>query len=65
MDTSTTPSAPVAVVDTFTSANPFLGETDTLTVAGRTLDGQRTLNGRHPLNGQRLLDEIPTQRSHG
>jgi hypothetical protein len=53
MDTSTTPS-----VDTFTSANPFLGETETLVVAGRALVGQR------PLNGQRLLDEVPTQRSH-
>jgi hypothetical protein len=47
----TTSSTPT--VDTFTSANPFLGETETLVVvAGRALAGQRPLN------------EVPTQRSH-
>ncbi|GIG23493.1 hypothetical protein Cch01nite_42170 [Cellulomonas chitinilytica] len=48
MDTSTT--TPRATVDTFESANPFLGETETLVVAGRALDGQR-------------VNDIPTQRS--
>ncbi|MBO9554510.1 hypothetical protein [Cellulomonas sp.] len=48
MDTSTTPRA---TVDTFESANPFLGETETIVVAGRALDGQR-------------INDVPTQRTH-
>jgi len=47
MDTSTTPRATVGA---FESANPFLGETETIVVAGRALDGQR-------------INDIPTQRS--
>ncbi|MGY4644029.1 hypothetical protein [Cellulomonas sp. URHB0016] len=52
MDTSSTLTAD-AVEAAFTSANPFLGETETLVVAG------------HVMSGQRPLNEVPTQRSHG